>query len=493
MFRLTNRLFSILAITILLAWPMHDLDARGARGGGFGGRSFSSSRTSRPSFPSSSSSRSSTKWGVSRSSRDNYSTSRSDSTLTSKVNRGGTTQSRGEAVDTRRSPSTSGTDINRSPSRSTTTTSTSPSRTFIPGKIPEGMRLPNGQYAPVYRDQSRGGYGFWDSVGNWVLLSAIMNSANRSAYQPYYPPNTEAGAPAANPQGTAIPAPGYQGGYDAPRRQSSSGIGSVLAVIGLIVIAVLVSAGMYMHRSGSNLRPRPLDARFTPPSRRGPVPPPMPGSGSSPLDQWLHLPPGSFVTLTDQQALEDSQKRGTGLHGIDYKVESIGVVKDIEGLATWVLAHLDDGHQKLLLMVKGDETHIDHRVYYASEDFRPAKRENVVNRGDTWLFEPPAEGQPVRPANLRYTAEIPYSIGGQELLYVRKEHGERHGDYTERPGFAGLGAQVATVVEYLTTDPTDNPELLVLEIATANQKTGEISVYLGCPIRASEANIVKAA
>ncbi|RYD69851.1 MAG: hypothetical protein EOP84_27680 [Verrucomicrobiaceae bacterium] len=220
---------------------------------------------------------------------------------------------------------------------------------------------------------------------------------------------------------------------------------------------------------------------------------PVTAETGNPLDDWVNLPPGSFVTLTDAQALEDSQKRGSGLRGIDYKVESIGVVKDFEGFATWVLAHLDDGHQKLLLMVKGDETHVDHRVYYATEDFRPAKRENVVNRGDTWLFEPPEEGQPVRPAHLRYTAEIPYTIEGQELLYVRKEHGERHGEFTEKPGFSGLGDQVATVVEYFTTDPTDNPELLILEIATANSKTGEVSMYFGCPIRASEASIVKAA
>lgn len=207
----------------------------------------------------------------------------------------------------------------------------------------------------------------------------------------------------------------------------------------------------------------------------------------------MQLPLGSFVTLSDTQALEDARARGLGLRGIDYKVESVGVAKDLEGFATWVFVHLDDGHQRLLLMVKGDESHIDHRVYHATEDFRPAKREAVVNRGDTWLFEAPADERNVRPSHLHYAAEIPYSLDGQDLLYVRKEHGERHGEYTERPGLGGLGAMVATVAEYSTSDPTDNPELLALEIATVKNKTGEISLYLGCPIRASEANIVKAA
>lgn len=336
------------------------------------------------------------------------------------------------------------------------------------------MRLPDGRYAPVYMDQARGGYGFWDSLGNWVLLSAIMNNANRGPYQPQYAPSAESG----------------NFSYGAPRRESSEA-GAVLAVIGLIVLAVMVSAGVYMHRSGATMRSQPLDARFTPPSRRmQSMPPPMPGSG--PLDEWINLPLGSFITLSDTQALEDARARGMGLRGIDYKVESVGVVNDLEGFASWVLVHLDDGYQRLLLMVKGDESYVDHRVYHASEDFRPAKREAVLNRGDTWLFEAPADERNVRPSHLRYAAEIPYSIDGQDILYVRKEHGERHGKYTERPGLGGLGEMVATVAEYSTSDPTDNPELLVLEIATVKNKTGEVAIYFGCPIRASEASIVKA-
>lgn len=350
------------------------------------------------------------------------------------------------------------------------------------------MTLPDGRYAPVYMDQSRGGYGFWDDMGKWILISSVLNNMNRGGgYQPYpstgtypsgtYPDNSYSGS--------------YPGGYSS--RSTSSGAGAVLAIIGLIVVGVLVSAGIFMHRSGSINRPQPLDARFTPPTRRNPMSADTPQGTQSALDDWINLPPGSFVTLSDQQALEDSQKRGDGLRGIDYKVESVGVVKDLEGFATWVLAHLDDGHQKLLLMVKGDESNIDHRVYYATEDFRPAKRENVINRGDTWLFEAPADPQNYKPSHLRYAAEIPYSIDGQEIVYVRKEHGERHGNYTEKPPLMGLGAQVATVAEYSASDPTDNPELLVLEIATTTQKTGEVSLYLGCPIRATEASIVKAA
>jgi len=144
-------------------------------------------------------------------------------------------------------------------------------------------------------------------------------------------------------------------------------------------------------------------------------------------------------------------------------------------------------------MVKGDETVAEPRVYYANEDFRPAKREAVLARGDLWLFEAPEDPQNVDPSRLRYAAEIRYSIGGADLLYVRKEHGERHAHYTENPPLSGLDSLIATIAEYSTSDPTENPELMILEIATARSKTGEVALYLGSPVRPSEVEVVKAA
>jgi hypothetical protein len=51
---------------------------------------------------------------------------------------------------------------------------------------------------------------------------------------------------------------------------------------------------------------------------------------------------------------------------------------------------------------------------------------------------------------------------------------------------------VATVVEYSSRNDTENPELLVLEIGAANRSTGEVSLYLGCPILASEVSLTQA-
>jgi hypothetical protein len=366
------------------------------------------------------------------------------------------------------SPSTSGGNFRTSPDGWRTGSGSS--------SIPQTVRRPDGGYSPVYTDQSRGGAGFFDGAGQWILLSALMNSGNRGGYQPQYAPGTEAAVSAdGRTDGTA---------QAADARRSSGG--GVLAFIGLLIFALLVAGGIFIYRMSRAPRPGEKADAMKPLAAQAAAP-------RTALDPWLALQPGSFITLSDQQAIEDSQKRGAGVQGIDYTVENVGIATDFDGFATWVLATLYDGHQRLLFMVKGDEAHMDYRVYHASEDFRPARREAVMSRGDHWLFERPASSANFDAAKLRYATEIPFSTGGTELHYLRKDHGERHCEYTEKPVVSGFGSLVATIAEYATSDPTDNPELLILEIATAKSKTGEVSLFFGTPVRASEVEIVRSA
>lgn len=341
------------------------------------------------------------------------------------------------------------------------------------------MRLPDGRQVPVAMDQSRGGYGFWDSAGRWILLSSILNNSQSHGYQPQYAASPDDESPSSSAGARAGSSRGGGGGF--------------LSIVGLLVLAFLIFGGISAFRMAGASRPRAgSPAHLAAALGNKPPPAPEPGQKLSPLESWKRLEPGAFVTLSDQQAIEDSQKRGQGVRGIDYSVEQVGIATDFDGFATWVFAFLNDGHQKLLLMVKGNDAHVEHRVYYATEDFRPAKRENVLVRGDRWLFAASSDGLQPKVSHLQYAAEIPYSIGRHELLYIRKDHGERHCEYTEKPPVPGLGSLVATVVEYSTSDSTENPELLILEIATAKNKTGEVALYLGCPVRESEVDIVKA-
>ena len=349
--------------------------------------------------------------------------------------------------------------------------------------------LPDGRYASVYWDPTYRNYGFWDSLGHWVMWNAILNSGPRNYY--YYDSGPGYGNAGYGNSGYY----GHTGGYG-----QSRGSSFLPMLMGIVLIFTLIAVGMYFYykhaaeveaqyaaQSGAyNYVPPP-----TPPSsmsvRR---PPPMKRPAN--LEPWVSFPPGSFIILSDNQSKEDSQKRGQGFNGIRYAVETSAIADDTEGLASWALITLNDQYQKLLLVVKSVDDAIDHRIYYANEQFRPARREDVIKRGDLWLFEPPENENDFDPADLQYTAEVVQKTDTAELVYVRKDQGERHADYVETPNRSGARDLVATIVEYSTSDATDNPELMILEIGSAARRTGEVNLYLGCAIDPSEIDVLKA-
>ena len=391
--------------------------------------------------------------------------------MSTKLNRAGNTTSRGAALDQQTAQSQPRTYATEPATR--------------PADIPMGQTLPNGSYASVYYDSAHRGYGFWNAAGQWMMWSAIMNSGHNNYYGSGYGPGYG----------------GYGPGYSAPYQHNNS---LFPTLFGLLIIGGIVVAALYIYRKHSqeiasslDMNPQP-DTTFA--SYSTPVParpmtsstaPPAPRPAS--LAPWLRFPPGSFITLSDNQSMEDSQKRGEGFQGIRFAVQSTLVADDTEGFGSWVMVQLNDNHQRLMLVVKAVDNALDHRIYYANEDFRAARREEVVRRGDTWLFESPEDENNFEAADLRYAAEIIQTVGERVITYGRKDQGERHANATETPNPLGLTQQIATLVEYSTSEATDNPELLVLEIGAASRRTGEITLYLGCPIRESEIDILKAA
>lgn len=397
--------------------------------------------------------------------------------MASKVNRAGTTSSRGGMITTRQL-STPQAVPNGAPTQWASQPATQPSY------VPYGATLAGGGYAPIYYDPVYRNYGYWDSLGHWMMWNAIFNGGGGRSYY-YYDSN-----------------PGYNPGY----YHASHGSSMLSIVFGIMVIGVLIALGMYFYYQHAaeveehyNLQPVYAQPATSQPAYTyaATASPPMSSQRvmtrrSPNLEPWLSFPTGSFITLSDNQSMEDSQKRGQGFTGIRYAVESSAIADDSEGFASWALITLNDQHQKLLLVVKSVDNEIDHRIYYASEEFRPARREDVVKRGDVWLFEAPEDENNFDAADLKYTAEITQKNDAGELAYVRKDQGERHADYTETPVRSGTNDLLATIVEYSTADKTDNPELLVLEIGAASRRTGEVSLYLGCPIQPSEIDVLKA-
>lgn len=343
--------------------------------------------------------------------------------------------------------------------------------------MPEGVATESGRYAPVYRDPATNQSGFWDDMGRWIVIDSLLNSHRQGQY--YYRDQ--------------VPASSWGNGNTT---QSNGGSSFWWILFGIVLFAGLIIAGIYfMQRMGEGVPSQPRDpigaasSRFDmqPPPARTPAPPRI---KQDQIAYWNAIAPGSFITLTDKQSLEDSQKAGNGLNGMKYTVERVSMAKDKSGFGQWVFLTLDEPKQPLLLMVKAVDNEIDYRIYYASEDFKRASRDAVIARGDKWLFEPPATENNFEPGDLKYAAEIEFAIGDTKTTYGRNDQGERHATLRENPPRSGMTNLLATIVEYSTDDQADNPNLLITEIGGATRKTGEVTLYLGCPIRTSEINII---
>ena len=361
-----------------------------------------------------------------------------------------------------------------------------------PTYVPWGISFTHGYYAPVYYDVGYHSYGYWDDFGRWVLWNSMMNQHRAyyssgwvdNSYHPPQPPLLEDTSPYSTPgRGSYVV-------YNAPRRSPL-----LWSVLPILFIIVLVTAGiLFIRHQSAALSMAGVGSSFDS------VPPPVPrlaanvrSSQTQGADMGVAntLTPGATIILTDPQSLEDSRKRGLGSNGIHFTVERSVVATDRENIGKWIFYWINDQVQPLLLMAKVCDGATDWWLYYRNMDFATARREEVVARGDKWLFEPPADENHIVPSELNYTAEIDYQINGKEIPYVRKPQGERQASAVEGSGH-DAGNLLATIVEYSSADEVENPELLVLELGSTGAASGEITLYSGCTISTSDIHIMQA-
>jgi len=215
---------------------------------------------------------------------------------------------------------------------------------------------------------------------------------------------------------------------------------------------------------------------------------------------WRSVKPDSTITLTDEQSIVDSIERGEGVSGRDYIVESIWKIQHDELLAEWLLFNLGDDEQNIYLVLKIVDQHIDIYVYYEPDEFPPGNRRDVVERGDEWIFEEPADFDNFKYDELGLMREIIMNveikkdddIRNEDVAYRMKGQGVMYGNCTHDPAQAGIGRIMATVVEYSTDDSYDNPEMMILELGGEHSDEGGlISLMLGCGINLSDVDVLK--
>lgn len=100
-----------------------------------------------------------------------------------------------------------------------------------PDYIPQGRTERDGSYRPVYYDQQRGGYGYWDALGTFIIYDALTDAAQKSN-----PVIINTAAP--NGVTTTTTASAH--------RNSGSSAGSIFGV--LVVLAVVGGVVIYVAR-----------------------------------------------------------------------------------------------------------------------------------------------------------------------------------------------------------------------------------------------------
>ena len=212
---------------------------------------------------------------------------------------------------------------------------------------------------------------------------------------------------------------------------------------------------------------------------------------------WLAVKPNSVVTVSDPQGIQDSMKRGLGVRGIDYTVRTTAQMKQVDGLSTHLLLTLHDEEQVTYLLVKIVDDLIDLGLYFEVPGLDAGSRKDLIDRGALWLFQQPPNPQNFDPSELRYTTSIRQTVpkeggGEEEVFYTIKGQGELQCEYKERPARSGMEDGLATVVEYRTDQPVENPEFLILETGDRQGRNSYVQFFLGCPVKFSEIDVLPA-
>jgi len=342
----------------------------------------------------------------------------------------------------------------------------------------------------VYYDSNRGGNGFWDNYGQWILISSIMNNNNRNVTY-VYPNGNNNGYTTQAPQDLQ---PGVDKYMQSKQQPSNSGSGFFTFLLVLLVIVVVVAAIYAYYKYMTDKSEKEYEPST--PSYRKPTPAPDTTSKTtddSVVDFWKGVTPGSTVLLSDEESIQDNIKNGNGATPQSYVVKSVQTIKEARGLGQWLAFSLDGTQGELLLVAKITDSDLSLRVYYPSPDIAAGSRKKYIADGNDWLFQAPEDPDNYKPENLLLTAEIVQTTDGETITYVKKDD-TYQAEVTESPAKSG-SEQVkrALVTEYGATTQTQNPELMVLEVGSKNDESKSfITIYIGVNIRSSEVNALRA-
>lgn len=211
-----------------------------------------------------------------------------------------------------------------------------------------------------------------------------------------------------------------------------------------------------------------------------------------------------IIRLTDEQSLEEVSSRGGGLEGLDLKVKSFRHFTEESNLAEYLLFELlDEGTDEpddLRLVIKIVDQTVDRRIHFIDDEFDPRTRSEVLNDGESWLFddddiEDMEEGEILK-SELAYVDEIQQDVedndgNTQTYMFEQKDYGSLHGSSTIHPPESGMPEEEFTMItEYTCVDEIDNPELMVVELGDDDENGGVITLMPGTTLNETEVDVL---
>jgi hypothetical protein len=368
-----------------------------------------------------------------------------------------------------------------------------------------------------YGYHGSGGWVSYDALDDAAVVDGLMRSHGYyyGPVQTYSAGGNSAGEGAAGGESAGS----YStGGYSVPsapsvfvHQASPGGEGAAMLVGAGVLAAIIVIFVKVIHSQSRAPQisqtdpmlscygappPLPRPATMAPP----PLPPRKTGAeGAFEPAFWQSLRIGAIVTLSDELAMKDALEKTGKAEGVAYVVQGIRRVQEARGLGQWVMLQLQgsrsefqDQHLWFVAKVVGDKLSL--LVYEPVKDLAPGNRKDYIDRGLLWAFQKPDDPDPIVYTRLRYTMDILRDVdapGGRiQVRYVQKAQGELQGTCVAEAVVGGATAPlVATVVEYVTDQECDNPELMLVEIGSDGPEGGSITLMEGGPIPMAEVDV----
>lgn len=204
------------------------------------------------------------------------------------------------------------------------------------------------------------------------------------------------------------------------------------------------------------------------------------------IEFWRLLEVGHFITLKDEQTINQCMEEGKGVSGIEYQITEKQHYKETNGLVEWlvfVLKDSDDGY--LFLIVKSVESDVELYVGYSIDGFTPGTRKHLISNGFQFVFNEPDDLNNFEYNELTYAGSIQVDMDTTTILYVMRPQGTLYAEYADNGNLDSFG----TVTEYSTDSQIDNPYMYIFEVGLSDDG-GFIDIYLASMITPNDIEII---